>query len=104
MRRWSPKWDCLKDAFVGSKINKKSGRKAKHYKCNICKKEFVALGVQVDHKIPIGRCETWDEFIMKLFCETDNLQCLCKKCHSKKTKIENKNKKDNDLTVGRNTK
>ena len=92
MRRWPPKWDTLAKAFVGSKINKKTGRKAKHYKCSLCHKEFVAKGVQVDHKVPIGKCETWDEFISKLFCEQVNLQVLCVKCHRKKTKSDNAKK------------
>lgn len=92
MRRWPPKWACLADAFTGSKINKKSGRKAKHYKCNQCKKEFVAKGVQVDHIVPIGKCGSWDEYIAKLFCEGCNLQVLCLVCHRKKTKIDNAKK------------
>ena len=89
MRRWPPKWSCLKDAFVGSKINKKSGRKAKHYKCALCLKEFVAKGVQVDHIKPVGKCDSWDEYIERLFCEGLNLQVLCLVCHKKKTKKEN---------------
>lgn len=89
MRHWPPKWACLAAAFTGSKVNKKSGRKAKHYKCAICFREFVAKGVQVDHIIPIGKCGSWDEFIAKLFCEQVNLQCLCIKCHKAKTKKDN---------------
>ena len=89
MRRWPPKWSTLADAFTGSKINKKSGRKAKHYRCAACKREFVAKGVQVDHIIPIGKCASWDEYIAKLFCEQVNLQCLCIGCHKKKTKKDN---------------
>ena len=89
MRRWPPKWATLAEAFTGSKINKKSGRKAKHYRCAACKRKFVAKGVQVDHKIPIDKCATWDEYILKLFCEQNNLQCLCVGCHKKKTKKDN---------------
>ena len=89
VRRWPPKWGALADAFTGSKINKKSGRKAKHYRCAACKREFVAKGVQVDHKIPIGKCASWDEYIEKLFCEQDNLQVLCIKDHKIKTKKDN---------------
>ena len=89
MRRWPPKWGALANAFVGSKINKKSGRKAKHYKCAKCLKEFVAKGVQVDHVVPIGKCATWDEYIARLFCEQDNLQVLCIKDHKIKTKKDN---------------
>lgn len=88
MRRWPPKWEALKAAFVGSKINKKSGRKAKHFECATCHKHFVQTGVQVDHKDPVGSCKTWDEFIERLFCEKDNLQVMCKTCHKVKTKKE----------------
>lgn len=88
VRRWPPKYEALKKAFVGSKINAKSGRKAKHFLCAGCDKEYVQANVQVDHKIPIGSCKTWDEFVEKLFCEADNLQVLCLKCHKIKTKKE----------------
>lgn len=90
MRRWPPKWETLRDARVGRKLNKKTGRKALHFRCASCRKEFPQNRVQVDHKIAIGKCLTWDEFIEKLFCEKDNLQVLCKVCHKKKTKKEQK--------------
>lgn len=90
MRRWPPKFEALKLAFAGTKVNPKTKRKAKHFTCAECEKEFVQANVQVDHKVPIGSCKTWDEFIEKLFCETDNLQVLCKPCHKKKTKEERK--------------
>ncbi len=95
-RRWPPKFDVLKNAFTGKKINKKTGRVASHYKCAKCKKQFVATGVQVDHKDPVvcpeKGFESWDVFIERLFCEVDNLQVLCKTCHSIKTKEERKKK------------
>lgn len=90
MRRWPPKWEVLKNARIGKKLNKKTGRKALHYRCAVCGKEFVQSRVQVDHILPIGSCKTWDEFIEKLFCEKDNLQVLCKSCHKRKTKKEQK--------------
>jgi 5-methylcytosine-specific restriction endonuclease McrA len=88
MRRWPPKWDALKEACTGAKVNKKTKRLGRHYECAVCGGEFPQAGVQVDHKVPIGSCKTWDEFIQKLFCEKDNLQVLCKPCHKKKTKKE----------------
>lgn len=87
-RRWGPKHDALAGAFSGSKINKKSGRQAKHYQCIECAKHFPQKEVQVDHKIPIAPYKDWNEFIEKLFCEADNLQVLCKPCHKEKTKKE----------------
>jgi len=87
-RRWGPKSDVLKDAFTRVKKNKASGRQAKHYRCRKCGKEFPQKQVQVDHTTPIGSVDNWDSFIERLFCEADNLQVLCKPCHSKKTKKE----------------
>jgi len=87
-RRWGPKYTTLKDAYTTTKINKKSGRLAKHYKCAICSGEFTSTNVQVDHIRPIGRNLDWNDFIERLFCEKDNLQVACLSCHKIKTKKE----------------
>ena len=87
-RRYPPKWECLAAAKTTKKKNKKTGRLAQHYKCNACKKEFIATDVQVDHIKPVVSKEgfsTWDMYIENLFCSIDNLQVLCSNCHSKKT-------------------
>jgi len=87
-RRWGPKSDVLADAFTRVKTNKASGRKAKHYRCAECGKEFPQKQMQVDHTEAIGEWKSWDRFIERLFCEKDNLQVLCKPCHKTKTKKE----------------
>lgn len=93
-RRYPPKYEKLADAKQGKRINKDTGRLAEHYKCAKCKKLFPLKQVQVDHIIPIVNPKdgftTWDNFIKGLFCDKDNLQVLCKDCHSLKTKIERK--------------
>lgn len=93
-RRWPPKYETLADACIGQKINAKSGRLAKHYLCNSCKKEFPAKDVEVDHISPVVHTVDgfldWNEFIKRLYCDKDNLQVLCKPCHKKKTKEERK--------------
>lgn len=92
MRRWPPKWVALKEAYVGKKINKKTGKQAMHYKCASCKKDYVAKDVQVDHVNPVVDPTTgfvsWDVYIDRLFCERENLQVLCSTCHKKKTAEE----------------
>lgn len=45
----------------------------------------------VDHIVPIVDPDigftTWDDVIERMFCNSDNLQLLCRECH--KTKSEN---------------
>jgi 5-methylcytosine-specific restriction endonuclease McrA len=92
-RRYPPKYEILKEAFVGKKINEKTKRLSAHYLCNKCKKEFPTSEVNVDHINPIVNPEegfvSWDKFIENLFCSKDNLQILCSKCHDAKTREEN---------------
>ena len=96
-RRWPPKFKALKEAFVGRKINKKTGKLAMHYKCAKCKKHFVAADVQVDHVLPVVDPKVgfvgWDSFIDRIFCEIENLQVLCKPCHKVKTEEEKAERK-----------
>lgn len=92
MRRYPPKWQALKAAFVGKKINPKTNRVSMHYKCNGCKKDFPSKEVEVDHikpvVDPVKGFVSWDEFISRLYCKVSNLQVLCKTCHKKKTDKE----------------
>jgi len=96
-RRWPPKYECLKAAHAGKKINEKSGRMSAHYTCAKCKEDFATSFVQVDHIKPIVDPKigftTWDDFIDNLMCPIENLQVLCKTCHSIKTKKENEERK-----------
>ena len=96
-RRWPPKYKALKEAFVGRKENKKTGKLAMHYKCAKCKKHFVAVDVQVDHIHPVVDPKVgfigWDSFIDRIFCEIENLQVLCKPCHKVKTEKEKAERK-----------
>ena len=91
-RRYPPKYETLKEASVGKKVNKKTGRLAEHFTCASCKQEFPAKDVQCDHNIPVidpnvGFVD-WDIYIKRMFCSKDNLQILCTKCHDEKTAKE----------------
>lgn len=93
-RRYPPKQQCIENAYTETKINPKTGRKAKHYKCAKCKKSFPRTEVQGDHIEPIV-CPTegfvdWNTWIERAYTEILNFQCLCKPCHSIKTKEERK--------------
>jgi 5-methylcytosine-specific restriction endonuclease McrA len=98
-RRYPPKYEVLKEAFVDKRINLKSGRLSAHYICNYCSGVFPTKEVNVDHVIPIVSTSkgftTWDDFISNLFCPKENLQVLCTECHTSKTKTENTKRKSN---------
>ena len=94
-RKWEPKYTVLNEAKTERKTNEETGRLAQHYLCNGCQKDFPAKQVEVDHILPVGRDKSWDESIEGLFCEKENLQVLCKKCHLTKTKQENLLRKTN---------
>lgn len=93
-RKWPAKFAVLKNAFVGKKVNKKTGREAAHYRCRKCRKHFVQADVQVDHIDPVVDPDvgfvSWDVFIDRLLCDEEGLQVLCKPCHLAKSKDERK--------------
>lgn len=101
-RRWPPKYEVLKEACVGTKLNAKTNRQAKHFTCNKCKKDYPSKEVQVDHIKPVVDPKigfiSWDVFIDRLFCEKKNLQVLCVTCHkvkSEKERVKRKKSADN---------
>src|SRR5512139_4098738 len=77
-RRFPPKFEVLKAALTGKKVNEATGRVAAHYRCADCKKDFPQKNVQVDHIKPVVDPKvgfvSWDVFIERLFCEAKNLQ------------------------------
>lgn len=54
------------------------------YTCEKCSKRSPQI--KVDHVSPVGSLD--GNFIERLFCSSDKLQCLCNGCHKEKTKIE----------------
>lgn len=67
--------------------------------CELCKTWVMTKNFQVDHIEPIVRCDweqkqlgtpefTWDTYIHRMFCSTDNLQGICTDCHDAKTAKE----------------
>lgn len=102
-RRWPAKYECLNEAYVSTQVNSKTGRQAKHFRCNECKNLFPSKDVQVDHIEsiidPTVGFISWDETVNRLFCEKENLQVLCKDCHTVKTNAEkalSKERRTND--------
>lgn len=94
--RWPPKYTVLSEACVGTKLNPKSGRMAKHFKCNRCQGDFPSKEVEVNHiipVIPVTGFTTWDDVIKRMFCEKAGLEVVCKPCHKTITKEENEQRK-----------
>jgi len=63
------------------------------YLCNECGGWFPEKKINIDHIHPAGSLNCAADlpgFVERLFCEVDNLQCLCEKCHDEKTKLEKK--------------
>lgn len=92
-RKWGPINECKKRANVSRGM----------YQCEGCgqvvpltyydeEKRKRMKGVFVDHIVPVVDpavgWTTWDEVVDRLFCEPNNLQLLCKECHSVKSKEE----------------
>lgn len=65
-------------------VVKRCTNQAGFLKCELCKK--ITPLFKVDHIVKVGDVD--GEFIARLFCSSDKLQGLCKKCHDSKTKAE----------------
>lgn len=68
-------------------------------KCADCGRVEAAYKLEIDHISPIIRPGevldglTWDEVVDRLWCDEDKLQALCDECHSRKTQVENKERR-----------
>lgn len=88
-RKWIPVYTCLANAKVPYKGDNK--RRKFSYICNYCKLEHEAKNVKIDHIEPAGklsRKEDIADFVERLFCPAEGLQCLCSRCHDAKTLTE----------------
>lgn len=64
------------------------------YECKVCNDFFLQKDVCVDHIHPCGKLNSFSDisaFTENLFCSVDNLQVVCKDCHSIKTYSERMN-------------
>lgn len=90
-RWWKPITECklqAKRAYKGTNKRQKF-----EYQCKACKGWFPEKQINVDHIKPAGSLNCAQDlpgFVERLFCEQDNLQVLCEKCHDTKTKLEKK--------------
>jgi 5-methylcytosine-specific restriction endonuclease McrA len=92
-RWWKPITECKMKARRAYKGPSK--RQKFEYQCNSCKAWFPEKQINVDHIKPAGSLNCKEDlagFVERLFCEADNLQCLCSGCHDVKTKLEKNDK------------
>jgi 5-methylcytosine-specific restriction endonuclease McrA len=88
-RWWKPITQCKMNARRSYKGANK--RQKFEYQCNTCKKWFPEKQIAVDHVIPAGSLNCYNDlpgFVERLFCEQENLQVLCDGCHNFKTQNE----------------
>ena len=82
--RYPPRYQVL-----ASCSRKVVGLKHKtEYKCAECNKWHKKTQVQVDHIVPCGSFNKFEElgaFAERMFCEPEGLQVLCESCHYFKT-------------------
>lgn len=90
LRRQSRWWKPVSNVRMKARraYNGPNKRQKFEYCCNICKGWFPATGVQIDHIVPVGSLQKYEDLagvVERLFCEEHGLQCICTSCHSVKT-------------------
>lgn len=83
--RWNPARTVLKEAAVGARVNKSSGRVAMHFRCAICLETFPRKQVEIDHILEVGSLSSFQDlpgFAERLFCNKDGYRVLCRGCHA----------------------
>jgi 5-methylcytosine-specific restriction endonuclease McrA len=95
LRRLSYQWPPRNEAKKLARVER--GK----YKCAKCNNIFGPKEIVVDHILPVVPVDEGftniGHFVESLFCDINNLQCLCNSCHDLKTENEDilreKNKK-----------
>lgn len=84
--KWPPKWEVLRAA---QRPYEGPDKRCKwEYQCACCGNWFKSAYVSVDHIVPAGSLNSFDDlpgFCQRLFCSVKELQVLCKDCHNSKT-------------------
>lgn len=93
LRRLWMRWPARGEAIKRARIAVEGQRHRWEVPCAKCGNLFKMNEIQVDHQVQCGSLKDWDDiepFVRNLFCAVEGLQCLCKTCHSAKTKEERK--------------
>lgn len=92
--RWPPKFQVLAKARRPYEGNDK--RTKWEFQCACCQGWKKSSDVSVDHIVPAGSLNTFDDlagFCQRLFCSEEDLQVLCNSCHKIKTQEDRLDKK-----------
>lgn len=101
LRRASYKWPARTEALRQARLRRGI------YQCADCEGEFKRKEVHLDHIQPVVSFDgfgTWDDFILRLFCDVDGFQVLCEPCHSAKTLVENTIRADRKKKIDKKSK
>jgi len=90
--RWPPNQQTKKNARIkrGTYLCQGWKRKPHQVTSSVLIEGKRKNNIFTDHIEPIGKHTDWNITITRMFCEEDNLQLLCRKCHDRKTKEEKK--------------
>lgn len=94
--RWAPKFNCIKDCYVGKGVNPATGHPCKLHACPQCGELVPQNMMRSDHVIPVVGPEgfiDFNTFIARLFVEADGYNALCLDCSNRVTKHENKQRR-----------
>lgn len=81
----------------------KRKRVTKWGRCEDCQTLTPLYQMEVDHILPVIPLNktledmTWDEVVESIWCDSANLQVICKSCHKIKTKEERKLRKAHNV-------
>jgi 5-methylcytosine-specific restriction endonuclease McrA len=110
LRKLTWSWQPIDDAEKAQKVDKATfecesckcfvytGKSIKSHETLIEKypKKLVKKGTiyhdHIEPVVPIGMKQqemSYDDLVESMFCDSDNIQILCKECHDDKTKEEN---------------
>lgn len=92
-RKWLPVHKVAKKAHVARGLYECAGCKEHVPPTITCPEKRVRTkNIFIDHIIPIVDPAvgfvSWDSVIERMFCDSDNLQLLCLKCHKAKSQEE----------------
>lgn len=86
--KWPPKYEVL---LAARRKYQGANKKQKwEYQCCTCHLWVMGKDISVDHIVPWGSLEglSLDVAWRRLLVPASELQCLCRKCHDKKTQLE----------------